>query len=143
MHGMSSARIAPVPAEPSPAPALRRAAPHSSGDLDLARVAAAYRGFLEALGLDLSDPDLVGTDRRVARAYRELLGGLRPDSEPALTTFPNPERYSGIIAVTGIPFYSICAHHFLPFFGTAHDHQQHPRAPQAERLRPARPKNRR
>jgi len=119
MHGMSSARTAPIPADLHSGPFLHRP-PASASDLDLARVAAAYRGFLEALGLDLSDPDLAGTDRRVARAYRELLGGLRPGAEPSLTTFPNPERYAGVIAVTGIPFYSICAHHFLPFFGTAH-----------------------
>lgn len=92
----------------------------SAGDSDLARVAEAYRGFLESLGLDLADPDLAGTDYRVARAYRELLGGLRPSAEPRLSTFPNTEGYAGIVSVTGIPFYSICAHHFLPFFGTAH-----------------------
>lgn len=90
------------------------------GDNHLARVAAAYRGFLESLGLDLADADIAGTDRRVARAYRDLLGGLRPGAEPGLTTFPNTEGYAGIVAVTGIPFYSICAHHFLPFFGVAH-----------------------
>ena len=90
------------------------------GDIDIARVAVAYRGFLESLGLDLTDPDLAGTDYRVARAYRELLGGLRTSAEPRLSTFPNTEGYTGIVSVTGIPFYSICAHHFLPFFGTAH-----------------------
>lgn len=120
MYGMSSARTVPVPSEPTPGPALHRGAVHAADDLDLARVAAAYRSFLEALGLDLADPDLAGTDRRVARAYRDLLQGLRPGTEPTLTTFPNPERYSGIVAVTGIPIYSVCAHHFLPFFGTAH-----------------------
>lgn len=92
----------------------------SAGNIDVARVAVAYRGFLESLGLDLTDPDLAGTDYRVARAYRELLGGLRASAEPQLSTFPNTEGYAGIVSVTGIPFYSICAHHFLPFFGTAH-----------------------
>jgi GTP cyclohydrolase IA len=84
------------------------------------RVAAAFRQVLEALGLDPFDPDLKDTPRRVARAYRELLAGLDPKAEPELRTFPNPEGYSGIVAVTGIPFHSLCAHHFLPFFGTAH-----------------------
>ena len=75
---------------------------------------------METLGLDLDDPNLAGTDRRVARAFREMLGGLRPDAEPKLSTFPNTERYAGVVAVTRIPFYSMCAHHFLPFFGSAH-----------------------
>jgi GTP cyclohydrolase I len=83
------------------------------------RVTAAFRSFLEALGLDLCDPNLVGTDHRVARAYEEMLGGLRR-TEPELSTFPNTNGYTGMVSVTDIPFYSICAHHFLPFFGTAH-----------------------
>jgi len=91
-----------------------------SGEPQLVRTAAAFRGFLESLGLDLTDPNLAETDRRVARAYEELLGGLRPGAEPMLRTFPNTEAYAGIVSVAGIPFYSICAHHFLPFFGTAH-----------------------
>lgn len=86
----------------------------------LATAATAFRGFLEAFGLDLDDPDLAGTDQRVARAYQTMLGGLRPGAEPVLTTFPNTEGYTGIVAVTDITFYSLCAHHFLPFFGTAH-----------------------
>lgn len=102
------------------APAVGHASAPDAADFHDARVAAAFRGFLESLGLDLDDPDLAGTDHRVARAYRELLGGLRPGAEPKLSTFPNRERHAGIVSVTGIPFYSICAHHFLPFFGTAH-----------------------
>lgn len=92
----------------------------TTGERQLARTAAAFRAFLESLGLDPDDPKLAGTDRRVARAYRELLAGLAEGAEPALTVFPNTEGHSGIIQVAGIPFYSICAHHFLPFFGLAH-----------------------
>ena len=84
------------------------------------RVAVAFRSVLESLDLDLDDPNLVGTDQRVARAYRELLAGLEPGAEPRLSTFPNSEGYREVVSVTGIPFYSLCAHHFLPFFGTAH-----------------------
>jgi GTP cyclohydrolase I len=83
------------------------------------RVAIAFRHVLESLGLDLADPNLVGTDRRVARAFEEMLGGLRRE-EPELSTFPNSQSYSSLVSVAEIPFYSICAHHFLPFFGAAH-----------------------
>ena len=41
-------------------------------------------------------------------------------AEPELRTFPNAEGYSEMVALTDIPFHSTCAHHFLPFFGTAH-----------------------
>lgn len=83
-------------------------------------VATRFRGVMEALGLDLEDPNLAETPARVARSYRFLFSGLERGAEPELRTFPNDEGYRGIVAVTGIRFHSLCAHHFLPFFGTAH-----------------------
>ncbi len=120
---------APLPLRATFAPGSRGANVHAvrgpsdelnAGDLQLAKSAAAFRAFLESLGVDLTDPSLAGTAHRVARAYRGLLGGLEADAEPRLTSFPNTERHTGIVSVTGIPFYSMCAHHFLPFFGIAH-----------------------
>lgn len=88
--------------------------------VDRERVAAAFRYFMEALGLDPADPNLVGTDERVARACEEILGGLSPAAEPRISTFPNESNYTELVTVRDIPFYSVCAHHFLPFFGTAY-----------------------
>lgn len=89
-------------------------------DPRILKVAAKFREVLDALGLGGDDPNLVGTEFRVARAYRELFAGLYAGAEPTLRTFPNTEGYSEIVSVVGIPFYSLCAHHLLPFFGTAH-----------------------
>ena len=89
-------------------------------DAKLRRVARKFRAVMEELDLDLGDPHLEGTDLRVARAYRELFGGLAAGAEPVLRTFPNVERYSEMVSIVDIPFYSLCAHHFLPFFGSAH-----------------------
>jgi GTP cyclohydrolase I len=75
--------------------------------------------MLVALDLDLKDPNLAETDLRVARMYRELFVGLER-GEPGLRTFPNREGYSEMVTVLDIPFYSLCAHHLLPFFGSAH-----------------------
>ena len=86
----------------------------------VALVAERFRTVMEALGLDLEDPNLNGTPLRVARAYTELFSGLDPSNEPELRTFPNAEGYSRAVSVTDIPFHSLCAHHFLPFFGVAH-----------------------
>jgi GTP cyclohydrolase I len=86
----------------------------------VARVATAFRGVLEALDLDLSDPNLATTDLRVARAYEELFAGLREGAEPKWKSFPNSEGYSQMVSVVDVPFFSLCAHHFLPFFGSAH-----------------------
>lgn len=84
------------------------------------RVASAFRGVLEALDLDLSDPNLTTTHLRVARAYEELFAGLREGGEPTWKSFPNTEGYSQMVSVLDVPFFSLCAHHFLPFFGSAH-----------------------
>src|SRR5687768_5771475 len=88
-------------------------------DASLRKVAVKFHEFMEALGLDMNDPNLAGTDLRVARAFRELFAGYYAGAEPALRTFPNTEGYSAAVTVTDIPFHSLCAHHFLPFYGTA------------------------
>lgn len=85
-----------------------------------AQVADAFRQVLLALDLDLSDPNLTATHLRVARAYEELFAGLREGSEPRWRTFPNTEQYSQMVSVVDVPFFSLCSHHFLPFFGSAH-----------------------
>jgi GTP cyclohydrolase I len=89
-------------------------------DASTRRAATKFREFMEALGLDMKDPNLSGTEWRVARAFRELFAGFYAGAEPALRTFPNTEGYAETVAVTDIPFHSVCAHHFLPFYGTAH-----------------------
>src|SRR5687767_5301357 len=98
----------------------RRARSEELAPSRTALVAERFRTVMEALGLDLEDPNLSATPLRVARAYAELFSGLDPASEPVLRTFPNTEGYSQSVSVTDIPFHSMCAHHFLPFFGTAH-----------------------
>jgi GTP cyclohydrolase I len=85
-----------------------------------AQAAAHFRAAFEALGLDMKDPNLEGTERRLVRSYRELFSGLSAGRPPELRTFPNPERYGQMVAVTDIPFHSVCAHHLLPFFGKVH-----------------------
>jgi GTP cyclohydrolase I len=72
------------------------------------------------MGLDLADPNLRGTDMRVARMYSEMFHGLLEGSRPQITTFPNDEGYSHMVMEKEIPFYSLCAHHLVPFYGHAH-----------------------
>jgi GTP cyclohydrolase IA len=73
----------------------------------------------EVLG---ENPDLriiANSEDRIARAYREYLSGYHTD-ETALIKIVE-DNYSGNAWVeqSGIPLFSFCAHHFLPFFGTA------------------------
>lgn len=70
----------------------------------------------DALGYDLNDPHMAGSPERVARFMREWhTQGKEP---PQLTTFE--EDCDQIVVERDIPFYSMCAHHGLPFIGKAH-----------------------
>ena len=86
----------------------------------LVRIAGHVRGILEALDLDPEDPNLRETDIRVAKMYAEMFHGLKQGNEPTVTTFPNDEGYTGMVAEFRIPFYSMCSHHLVPFYGHAH-----------------------
>jgi len=101
---------------------LRLAAPRRLRDDDprIRRLALHFRGIMQTLDLDLADPNLVGTDGRVARMYLEIFAGLAEGAEPRIKTFPNTEGYNQMVSVRDVPFHSMCAHHFLPFFGRAH-----------------------
>ncbi len=83
-------------------------------------IAAYMRRIIEALGLDVSDPNLAGTPERVAKMYLEMFHGLAEGAEPKVTFFPNDERYTAMVMEKDIPFYSLCSHHFVPFYGHAH-----------------------
>ena len=86
----------------------------------VSKVAHHVRGILTALGLDLQDPNLAETDLRVAKMYIEMFHGLSEGAEPKVTTFPNDEGYSHMVMEKQLPFYSMCAHHLVPFYGHAH-----------------------
>ncbi|MGH9464398.1 MAG: GTP cyclohydrolase I FolE [Thermoanaerobaculia bacterium] len=83
-------------------------------------IAAHVRGIMEILRLDRADPNLAATDLRVARLYLEMFHGLEEGAEPQITTFPNDEGYEHMVMERDIPFYSMCAHHLVPFYGHAH-----------------------
>jgi GTP cyclohydrolase IA len=84
--------------------------------IDLAAAERAAADLLDALGAEVDSEHLRDTPRRVAKAYAELL-----TSAPfQATTFPNDRGYDELVVVRDIPFQSLCAHHLLPFHGTAH-----------------------
>jgi GTP cyclohydrolase I len=84
-------------------------------------LAGHVKEMIRILGLDPEkDPNLVDTDRRVAKMYLDIFSGLDEGTKPALTTFPNDEHYTSMVMEKEIPFYSMCAHHFVPFYGHGH-----------------------
>jgi len=69
------------------------------------------------LGEDFIDenPHLAETPERVAKSLIELT----TPTPFNFTVFENKD-INQLVAVTDIPFFSLCAHHLLPFYGMAH-----------------------
>jgi GTP cyclohydrolase I len=85
------------------------------------QISGHVREIIRILGLSPeTDHNLRDTDRRVAKMYLEIFSGLEEGTFPRLTTFPNEEGYQAMVMEKEIPFYSMCAHHFVPFYGHGH-----------------------
>ena len=92
------------------------------GDLppiDLERASAAVHELLIALGENPDREGLKETPGRVARAYAELLRGMRMTAEEVLTTTFDL-GHDELILVRDIELWSMCEHHLVPFTGVAH-----------------------
>lgn len=88
-------------------------------EVDKAQIEQAFRLILEAIGEDPDREGLAQTPRRVARMYEEIFTGM--SIEPSqLLDVSFTEYHDELILVKDIPIYSMCEHHFLPFYGTAH-----------------------
>lgn len=78
------------------------------------------RSIFEWRGLDPDSEELEDTPDRWMRALEEFTAGYDEDPGTILSrTFPVPRSGTEPIAVDNIPFTSLCAHHLLPFSGTA------------------------
>ena len=90
------------------------------GDLiDRGKIAAAVREIIDAIGEDPEREGLAETPRRIADMYGELFAGLCQDPREVLDSGFSDVSEDAVI-LRDIPFYSLCEHHFLPFFGSAH-----------------------
>lgn len=79
----------------------------------------AVRRILREIGEDPDREGLRATPGRVHRMYAELTAGYHVDPERLINGAIFDVGYSEMVVVKGIPFYSLCEHHLLPFFGTA------------------------
>jgi GTP cyclohydrolase I len=91
----------------------------TSTDFDGARIEAAVREVLEAVGEDPDRDGLQRTPARVANMYGELFAGLHQDPDDVLDVLFDA-GHDEMIMVRDIPLYSVCEHHLLPFIGHAH-----------------------
>ena len=58
------------------------------------------------------------SEARIAKAYREYLGGYQVDARELVKIVVEDYEGDAWIEQSDIPFFSLCKHHFLPFFGT-------------------------
>jgi len=87
--------------------------------LDEARIKAAVTSIIEAIGENPDREGLIGTPRRVAEMYAELFMGVDMDPKQELSVVYE-QGHREMVVVKDIPFYSMCEHHLLPFYGVAH-----------------------
>lgn len=87
--------------------------------IDKDAVQRAIQDLLVALGEDPGREGLLGTPRRVAEMYAEIIGGVDQDPE-AFLEVGFEEEHEEMVLLRDIPFFSVCEHHLLPFHGLAH-----------------------
>ena len=76
--------------------------------------------LLSELGEDPDRQGLKDTPNRVSRALRELTDGYGMSPEDVIADAVFDQDYDEMVVVKDIPFYSLCEHHMLPFFGSCH-----------------------
>ena len=85
-----------------------------------AALESAIRDLLRASGLELDHPDLVGTPRRVAKLWQDLiLSGYDADPAKLLGDPVLGEGDTEIVVVRDIPCHGMCPHHLMPWVGQA------------------------
>jgi GTP cyclohydrolase I len=87
--------------------------------IDEAVIKTAVTSIIRAIGEDPKREGLVGTPGRVAEMYTELFGGLNMDPREELAV-GFEEGHREMVILRDIPFYSMCEHHLLPFYGVVH-----------------------
>lgn len=93
--------------------------PLARPDVDPDRIRDAMHEIILGVGEDPKREGLQETPDRVARMYEEVFTGLRQDPVEVLQT-GFEEGFDEMVVARDITFFSMCEHHFLPFYGTAH-----------------------
>ena len=87
--------------------------------MDKERIEKAVREILFAVGEDPDREGLIETPKRIAKMYEEIFAGISQDPTKHLEIYFQEEMYEELVLVKDIPFYSVCEHHLVPFFGKA------------------------
>jgi len=86
-------------------------------------ISKAYvEGVCECVGEDAGREGLLDTPRRIARSMETIFSGYDKDDEvkTLLARQFLEEDYDQMIVVDNIDYFSMCEHHWLPFYGKVH-----------------------
>lgn len=87
--------------------------------IDYEKIKKAVIMIIEAIGEDPNREGLKETPDRIARMYEEIFSGIRETPEKHLSKVFKVNN-DDVVVEKDIQFYSMCEHHFLPFFGKVH-----------------------
>ena len=87
--------------------------------IDEEKIKIAVKQIIEAIGEDPAREGIKETPRRVAEMFSEIFSGIDKDPKEELKV-GFEESHREMVIVRDIPFYSMCEHHLLPFYGVTH-----------------------
>ena len=90
-----------------------------NSQMDMDRIEQGVRLILEGIGEDLTREGLVDTPARVARSMQEIYSGINQSPNDLFEVTFDVDSHE-MVVVKDIPFYSMCEHHLLPFYGMVH-----------------------
>ncbi|CAM2393951.1 GTP cyclohydrolase I FolE [Fusobacterium nucleatum] len=86
--------------------------------MDSKKIENAFVEVIEALGNVQYKKELKDTPKRIADSYKEIFYGIGINPKEVLKRTFEANNDEQLIIEKNIDFYSMCEHHFLPFFGT-------------------------
>jgi len=87
--------------------------------MDKQKIQAHVKGIIDSIGEDSNRAGLKKTPERVAEMYEKVFSaGKKPLKD--IFQFTHELEHDEMVIIKDIPFYSLCEHHMMPFFGKCH-----------------------
>jgi GTP cyclohydrolase I len=94
---------------------------HLSDEAKVRMVSQHFAEIIKIMGLDLNEPGLRDTPRRIARMYvKDIFKGLNSSAQPSVTLFEDKNSYNKLVIQKNITVRSTCERYFMPIIGKAH-----------------------